>query len=188
DIFETSRGADHPETAKGLNNLASLYVHMERQEEALAMFERAAEIFGVVYKDHPVTAQAYDNLGALSLSLGFGEKAEEYLMRAKQISEATLGADHLFTANILVNFGVAQHAFGKLQEAKAAFTKAVGIFNLHPGKADFQLAIALGNLAELTTDLDEADEAKRYFAEAAAQWRRYGGDNDPRAQACESRL
>ncbi|HZR39455.1 MAG TPA: tetratricopeptide repeat protein, partial [Ktedonobacteraceae bacterium] len=65
-IRERHFGKDHPETAKSLDNLASVYIHRKKYRQAVPLYERALAIreqqFG---KDHPETAKSLNNLADL---------------------------------------------------------------------------------------------------------------------------
>ena len=55
-------GADHPNTAGGLNNLAALYASQGRYDEAEPLFNEAVEIVErVLGAEHPNTKIPRDN-------------------------------------------------------------------------------------------------------------------------------
>ena len=55
-------GADHPDTAQSLNNLAALYYAQGRYSEAAPLFKEAVEIMErVVGAEHPNTKIVRDN-------------------------------------------------------------------------------------------------------------------------------
>ena len=62
EIMEKSLGADHPNVAVSLNNLATLLKATNRLEEAEPLMQRALEIFGAALgTDHPSTKTVRDN-------------------------------------------------------------------------------------------------------------------------------
>jgi tetratricopeptide (TPR) repeat protein len=61
-IWEQQLGANHPNTALGLNNLEELYKAMERYPEAEPLYLRALEIFlNRLGENHPNTQTAWSN-------------------------------------------------------------------------------------------------------------------------------
>ncbi len=65
-IREAQLGADHPDTATSLNNLAGLYDAMGQYEKALPLYERALAISEAqLGADHPSTATSLNNLAGL---------------------------------------------------------------------------------------------------------------------------
>lgn len=61
-IRSTQLGADHPDTAASLNNLAGLYESMGRYSEAEPLYGRALEIKQkVLPENHPSLKRGWDN-------------------------------------------------------------------------------------------------------------------------------
>ena len=59
-IRETQLGADHPDTAQSLNNLANLYYAMGRYSDAEPLYLRALEIWTKsLGENHPHTQTAW---------------------------------------------------------------------------------------------------------------------------------
>src|SRR5205823_4670761 len=66
DIFEKALGHDHPDVAGSLNNLAYLYDHQGRYEDAQPLFKRSLDIFEkALGPHHPNVATALNNLAVL---------------------------------------------------------------------------------------------------------------------------
>ncbi|NJK60748.1 MAG: tetratricopeptide repeat protein [Oscillatoriales cyanobacterium SM2_1_8] len=59
-MTEQQLGANHPDTANSLNNLAALYKSMGRYEEALPLYERAIAL-GFTF--HPPRVRVYPQRG-----------------------------------------------------------------------------------------------------------------------------
>ncbi len=88
-------GADHPDTATSLNNLAGLYKSQGHLEKAEPLYKRALEIReDKLGPDHPYTATSLNNLAGLYKAQGHLEKAEPLYKRALEIREDKLGPDH----------------------------------------------------------------------------------------------
>jgi hypothetical protein len=62
-------GADHPDVAQSLNNLAWLYHEQGRYSEAEPLYQRALDILcNALGREHPTTQNVQRNLAALSAS------------------------------------------------------------------------------------------------------------------------
>ena len=65
-IREKVLGAEHPDTASSLNNLAGLYYAQGEYAQALPLFQRALAIYEqVLGKDHPHTKTVRENYAQL---------------------------------------------------------------------------------------------------------------------------
>ena len=99
--FENSSvGAQHPDIAESLNNLAYLYdAQGKYQKRNRCMNEhwQSREQLGAM---HPNTAQSLDNLANLYQSQGKYREAEPLYERALAINEQQLGAMHPNTARV----------------------------------------------------------------------------------------
>jgi CHAT domain-containing protein len=83
---EKTLGAEHPQTATILLNLAALYERTDRNEEAQRAFERASQIMERVFGDrHPLTATTLDNYACFLVAAGRPEEALIKMTRAADI-------------------------------------------------------------------------------------------------------
>ncbi|KKI98295.1 tetratricopeptide repeat family protein, partial [Prochlorothrix hollandica PCC 9006 = CALU 1027] len=104
-IREQELGANHPDTAQGLNNLALLYYSMGRYEEALPLYRRSLAICEQeLGANHPDTATSLNNLAGLYKSMGRYEEAEPYYLQAVSVFAQTLGSEHPNTNTVFNNF------------------------------------------------------------------------------------
>jgi tetratricopeptide (TPR) repeat protein len=88
-------GAEHPDTATSLNNLAALLDSQGNYEGARPLYERALAIKEkVLGAEHPNTAISLNNLALLLYSQGNYEGARPLYERALSIREKVLGAEH----------------------------------------------------------------------------------------------
>ncbi|WP_374409324.1 CHAT domain-containing protein [Hydrogenophaga sp.] len=82
-IDEKALGANHPDTAIDLNNLAGLYESMGRYDEALPLYRRALAIKEkALGADHASTATSLNNLAGLYKAMGRYDEALPLYRRA----------------------------------------------------------------------------------------------------------
>ncbi|MBD2256285.1 tetratricopeptide repeat protein, partial [Pseudanabaena sp. FACHB-2040] len=94
-ICEEQLGANHPDTATSLNNLAGLYQGTGRYREAEPLYVRALQIVEEqLGENHPDTATSLNNLASLYKNTGRYGEAEPLYVRALQIVEEQLGENH----------------------------------------------------------------------------------------------
>jgi len=103
-ICEKQLGADHPQTAGSLNNLADLYRSQGKYAEAEPLYVRALQIREEqLGADHPDTAGSLNNLAGLYYQQGRYEEAELLCQQAVQVALASLGMEHPQTQQLLMN-------------------------------------------------------------------------------------
>ncbi|TMC16968.1 MAG: tetratricopeptide repeat protein, partial [Chloroflexi bacterium] len=106
-IREQHLGAEHPDTASSLSNLALLYREQGKFEQAEPLYERALAIEDQhLGAEHPDTAMSLNNLALLYWQQGKYEQAEPLHQRALAIREQHLGAEHPDTASSLSNLAL----------------------------------------------------------------------------------
>ena len=133
-ICEAQLGADHPDTASSLNNLAGLYESQGRYEAAEPLYERALGIREAqLGAEHPTTANSLNNLAYLYKRQGRYEAAEPLYERALGIYEAQLGADHPDMAQSLNNLAGLYASQGRYGEAEPLYARALGIMRARLG-------------------------------------------------------
>ncbi|MDG2616876.1 tetratricopeptide repeat protein [Thermoleptolyngbya sichuanensis XZ-Cy5] len=114
---EERLGADHPDTAASLNDLAGLYYAMGRYSEAEPLYGRSLAIYEAqLGKDHPSTATSLNNLAGLYRAMGRYSEAEPLYGRSLAIHEAQLGKDHPSTATSLNNLAGLYASMGWLPD------------------------------------------------------------------------
>ncbi|MEG4166630.1 MULTISPECIES: tetratricopeptide repeat protein [unclassified Microcoleus] len=149
-MTEKRCGAEHPDTADSLNNLAALYKAIGRYPEAEPLCMRSLWIWeqqlGV---DHPHTATSLNNLAALYESMGRYPEAEPLYVRSLWIWEQQLGVDHPHTAQSLNNLAGLYRAMGRYSEAEPLCVRSLAIREQQLGAYHPDTAQSLNNLAEL---------------------------------------
>jgi tetratricopeptide (TPR) repeat protein len=149
-ICEQQLGADHPQTATSLNNLAGLYESMGRYAEAEPLYVLSLSIRKQqLGADHPDVAQSLNNSAALYCAMGRYAQAEPLYVLSLSIREQQLGADHPDTANSLNNLAKLYLAMGRYSEAEPLFVRALAIDEQELGADHPDTATSLNNLAGL---------------------------------------
>jgi tetratricopeptide (TPR) repeat protein len=148
-----------------LYELAHLYRHASRYQEAESQLRRALEwvekSFG---PNHSETANALSNLAQLLQATNRLTEAEPLLRRALQIGEKSYGSEHPNAAICLNNLAGLLKATNRLGEAEPLMRRALGIDEVGYGLEHPNVAIRLNNLAQLlkaTNRLVEAEPLMR---------------------------
>ncbi len=125
---EADVGADHPDTAQILTNLAQLYWAQGQYAPAVPLVQRALAIREkALGLEHPDTADSLHNLGRLHHALGQHAEALPAYQRALAIREKVLGPEHADTAATLNNLAALYWAQGKYPEAQTHFQRALSV-------------------------------------------------------------
>jgi tetratricopeptide (TPR) repeat protein len=98
-------GANHPDVAQNLNNLALLYRLQGRYSEAEPLYGRSLSIKEQqLGADHPAVANSLNNLAKLYESQGRYSEAEPLYLRTLAILMNVLGENHPNTQTVWGNF------------------------------------------------------------------------------------
>ena len=128
DIDEQSYGAEHPEVAIRLNNLAMLLQATNRLAEAEPMMRRALTIDEQSYgAEHPKFANVLSNLAKLLWALDRSDEGEILARRAVEVFKCSLGSRHPSIAAPLSVLTRLLRANGELSDAVSAISDAVRV-------------------------------------------------------------
>ncbi|MCA9061166.1 MAG: tetratricopeptide repeat protein, partial [Planctomycetaceae bacterium] len=144
-IDEQFYGINHPDLAKGLNNLGQLLIDANRLAEAAPLMLRSLTIQEHCNgSDHPEVANALGNLAGLFLRDGRPAEAEPLFRRALIIDLQTYGAGHTSIAKDLNNLGQLLQSSGQMAEAELLTRRSLSIFTrrLVPGHPDTESVTA----------------------------------------------
>ena len=168
-MTEKRCGADYPDTAMSLNNLAALYYAMGRYPEAKPLLVRSLSIHEQqLGADHPDTATSLNNLAALYYAMGSYPEAEPLYVRSLSIYEQQLGADHPDTASSLNNLAGLYYAMGCYPEAEPLFVRSLAIWEQQLGAEHPATAQSLNNLALLYDAMGRYAEAEPLYLRSLA--------------------
>jgi tetratricopeptide (TPR) repeat protein len=179
-MTEKRCGADHPETAGSLNNLAGLYHSMGRYPEAAPLLMRSLSIYEQqLGADHPQTAQILNNLAGLYQAIGRYPEAEPLYVRSLAIREQQLRADHPYTASSLNNLAELYRLMGRYPEAEPLLVRSLSIYEQQLGADHPQTAIILNNLANLYKVMGRYPEAEPLLVRSLSIREQQLGANHP---------
>src|SRR5215813_2683721 len=95
-LLERAEGADHPDVAQVLNNLAAIHEDRCEYEAAERLYERSVRIMERAIDDGDtdiirLRLQSWRNLGRIHQSQGRYDQAEAFFKQALNISEQAFG-------------------------------------------------------------------------------------------------
>jgi tetratricopeptide (TPR) repeat protein len=120
---EKMLGADNPDVADALHNLAWLYRAQNRFDDAEPLYKRSLAIFERVH-DYPNVASVASDLAAVYMPQGRYADAEPLYKRALAIRETNLGPDHPDVAAVLNNLAKLYTAQRRFADAEPLFKNA----------------------------------------------------------------
>jgi tetratricopeptide (TPR) repeat protein len=119
---------DHPDVARGLNDVASCLDNLGRSAEALPMFEAALAMWQRICKgDHPNMATAMNNLAACLDNAGRQEEALPQLEAALAMWQRIYKGDHPNVATGLNNVAYCLNYLGRPAEALPKYEAALAM-------------------------------------------------------------
>jgi CHAT domain-containing protein/tetratricopeptide (TPR) repeat protein len=168
-ILEKALGADHPDVANSLNNLALLHKSQGNHLAAEPLFKRSLSILEkVLGADHPDVANSLNNLALLYKSQGNYPAAEPLYKRALAIREKALGADHPDVAQSLNNLAALYRAQGNYPAAEPLFKRSLSLLEKVLGVDHPDVATSLNNLAGLYDSQGNYPAAEPLYKRALA--------------------
>jgi tetratricopeptide (TPR) repeat protein len=188
-MLETQFGADHPNTAHGLDSLGNVLHDLGDLPAARDYHERALAILEAeLGPNHPDTAHCLSNLGAVLNELRDFPAARAALERALVIYEARLGPDHPATTHTLNNLGNVLADLGDLPAARIALERALAICETRLGDDHPNTATILNNLGSMLAGLGDLPATRDHYQRALAIYEAQLGPNHPDTAHCLSNL
>jgi len=173
-------GAEHPDVAMSLNNLAALYRAKGDYRHAEPLYVRALAITEkALGAEHPYVATALNNLALMYFTKGYYERAEPLYQRALTIREKVLGAEHPDVATSLNNLAGLHEAKGDYRRAESLYERALVIYEKALGAEHTGVATALQNLAGLHEAKGDYRRAESLYQRALVIYEKALGAEHP---------
>lgn len=164
--------------ASSYQNLSSVYLTLEKYEEADHYLQMAEEIYKE-YQDTLGLAAVYNKLSVKYSDKGEYAKAEEALMKSLSLRLEALGENNLKVAEEYANCALLMQDLNRLDEASEYVGKAISIRSKilgddHPDVADvYQIQ------ASILMEKEDYSSALQYYEKALDIFTRFYGDVHP---------
>jgi tetratricopeptide (TPR) repeat protein len=179
-IREQALGANHPDVAQSLHNLAFLYQAQGQYSKAEPLYQRSLAIYEqALGANHPDVAVSLNNLAGLYHSQGQYSKAEPLYQRSLAIREQALGANHPDVAVSLDNLAGLYRSQGQYSKAEPLYQRSLAILEQALGANHPDVATALNNLAVLYEAQGQYSKAEPLYQRSLAIYEQALGANHP---------
>lgn len=173
-------GFDSPSVAVSLNNLAALFLSLDRYAEAEPLFRRSLSIREKAFgHDHPEVAQSLNNLAVLLYSLGRYAEAEPLYRRALAIKEKTLGPEYPNVADEIEFLAQLMYSLRKYAEVEPLVRRSLAIREKAFGTEHPTVAKNINNLAVLLDEIGDYTVAEKLYRRALAIYEKTLGPESP---------
>ena len=147
-LWEAAYGDKHPEVARGLQLLGTLYLGQGTPSKVEPLYQRALEIRETALgREHPAVAESLTGLGRLYSDQGQYERAEPLLRRAMDIWDAAPGSNPLEVSTTLFNLANLYRIKGEFSRAEELFKRTIELRERAVGGKHPLVAQALSGLS-----------------------------------------
>ena len=171
DINEARHGAQHPNLATNLDNLAQALQGQKKFDEALQVFDRALGMRRALFgKDHPDVATTLHNVAVLHYLRGSLPDCEAALRESLGIFKKIYGMSHSDTLTVNDSLVSVAGALGQLDEAETLLSAALAAIERDetvPNERKFAVAMRLAQLKAAQGKSDAEAEWKQVAAKYA---------------------
>jgi CHAT domain-containing protein/Tfp pilus assembly protein PilF len=180
DILQKALGANHPDVATSLNNLAQLYSDQGNYSAAEPLYKRSLEIREkALGPNHADVALSLNNLGGLYLLQGNYSAAEPLYKRSLSIWEKTFGPNHPNVALSLSNLAKLYSDQGNYSAAEPFYKRSLDIYEKALGSNHPDVGTSLSNLAALYVDQGNYSAAEPLLKRSVSILEKALGSNHP---------
>ena len=174
-LTETRLGAEHPDVAIILGNLAHLYQVQGRYSEAESLYLRSLSIT----QDSLGLAIVLGNLAGLYQLQGRYSEAEPLHLQALTIHQQQLGENHPHVATSLSYLAALYQSQERHSEAESLYLQAMTIYRQQLGENHPHVATSLNNLAYLYKVQGRYSEAEPLQFQSLSIKEQQLGENHP---------
>jgi tetratricopeptide (TPR) repeat protein len=126
ELYESARGAEHPDTLAAMNSLARMVSWQGRQEEARGLFADVLSLRRrVLGAEHPDTLKTMSNLASVLRQQGQLEQAYTLHSETLEARRRVLGAEHPDTLSSMTGLSVVLLEQERLDEARRLLEMAL---------------------------------------------------------------
>jgi len=166
-IADKTNHEHHRNYSTTINNLASLYLKMEKYEQAEPLFLQAKDIRAkVVSTKDPKYISTLNNLAFLYQKLGRLKDAERLYQKVLELNEATVGKQDPKYASTLNNLALLYKETEQFEAAEKLYKQAIGIIEKVLGKTHPQYSTTKKNIGDLYVLLENYQAAEAAYLEA----------------------
>ncbi len=184
EIRERLLGAEHPNVASTLNNLASIYRNQGEFDKALELQQRALSIVEkTMGTEHPNVASALNGLATIYSDKGNYDMAETLYRQSLDIFEKTLGAEHPNVASLLHNLAGIYLDRGDFEKAEPLYQRTLSIKEKTLGAEHPNIATSRYNLARVFLGKGDFDKAEQLNQQALRIFEKALGAEHPNVAA-----
>lgn len=173
-------GAEHPEFATSLDNLAAVYKALGRYAEAEPLLEQAIKIRRkTLGENDPDYVASLNNLGGLYKTTGKYSEAEPLYRRALEIVRSNIGEENAFYVGGLNNLASLYKAMGNYAAAGPLFERAATVLAKVSGEKSPDYAVVISNLAHHYSLVGRHAEAEALYRRSLEITRATLGERHP---------
>ncbi|MEM8719517.1 MAG: tetratricopeptide repeat protein [Cyanobacteria bacterium P01_G01_bin.39] len=173
-------GAEHPDVAASLNNLAELYLNQGEYDKAEPFYLQALELRKKLFgNNHADVAISLQNLASFYTTQGKYSQAEPLYKQALKIYREQLGQENLYVATNLHNLAFTYLLQKKYSKAEPLFKEALEINKKQLGESHPSVANNLNSLAVLYQGQGKYSKAEPLFKEALEINKKQLGESHP---------
>jgi len=180
EISKRTLGADSPDYALALHNLAGSFIDMGDLSDAEATDRRCLDLWRrELGDDHLNLVYPLNNLAWIKLEEGRPQDAEAFLRQDIAIIRKHNSINSIHYASAISNWGRMLQEREEYAGAESSYREALKLINTLFGAQSFQAAKVLAYLGEMKFDQRHYSSAERYAKQALEIRRQLGGQDHP---------
>ncbi|MFT3711209.1 MAG: serine/threonine-protein kinase [Archangium sp.] len=165
ELRKAQQGADHPQTAAMLANVAGTVSAQGHYEDGLALLREVARVLDAnLDTSHPKVGQAHNGIAEQLLNLNRPQEALAELEQLVPVQERALGSASPYVARLLINQGAALLRLGRVEESLAINQRAADVFE--KAKMPLMVSQSLLSVGDSLVELGRTDEGIARYRKA----------------------
>ncbi|CAG9949993.1 unnamed protein product [Clonostachys rosea f. rosea IK726] len=181
DLYKRVRGEEHPNTLRGMGNLALTISNLGRLGEAEKLQTKVLDLCKRFRgEEHPETLIGMNNLAQTIRDLGRLGEAEKLQTKVLDLCKRFRGEEHSETLRAMGNLAQIISDLGRLGEAEKLQTKVLDLCKRVHGEEHPATLNSMNHLAHTWRKLGRPDEAIEMIMECMELQKRILGEHHPR--------